>query len=396
MTQTPTAPLSRGRPTPGPRQVAVATPYIEIKGVWKSFDGSPVVKGVDLEIYKGELFSLLGGSGSGKTTLLRILAGFEIPDKGRILIDGQDITEVPPYERPVNMMFQSYALFPHMSVEKNVAFGLVQDKVPAVERKRRVKEALEMVQLQGMAGRRPHQLSGGQRQRVALARSLVKRPKLLLLDEPLGALDRRLRERTQFEIINIQEQTGITFIMVTHDQEEAMTMSTRMAIMHEGILAQIGAPSEVYESPKNLHVAEFIGDVNLFSGSVVSITDNVAVIQGSSAIGEFIASPVGSEIRIGNSVSVCIRPEKMRIEKLTNLDSSVSKADSDRHENSITGVISDISYTGDLFIYMVEISDRTRVRVTLPNLSRVTGSSLTWEDTVRVSWFSEDGVVLVG
>ena len=247
---------------------ADAEPFIKLRSVSKKFGEFTAVDNIDLDIYKGELFSLLGGSGCGKTTLLRMLAGFEPPSSGTIYIDGVDMTDVPPYARPINMMFQSYALFPHMTVEQNVAYGLKRDKIPKHEIKRRVDEILSMVELSDFIKRKPHQLSGGQRQRVALARALVKRPKVLLLDEPLGALDKRLREQTQFELINIQDQLGVTFVVVTHDQEEAMTLSTRMAMMDAGKFQQIGTPSEVYEYPESRLVANFIGSANMFEGRV--------------------------------------------------------------------------------------------------------------------------------
>jgi len=232
---------------------------LKIENITKRFGDFTAVDDVSLDVYRGEIFCLLGGSGSGKTTLLRMLAGFETPTSGRIMLDGRDLSAVPPYERPVNMMFQSYALFPHMSVEKNIAFGLEQERLGKDEIKRRVGEILEIVKMGGFATRKPHQLSGGQRQRIALARSLVKRPKLLLLDEPLGALDRKLREHTQFELLNIQEQLGVTFIVVTHDQEEAMTLSTRMGVMNHGKIVQVGSASDIYEYPATRFVADFIG-----------------------------------------------------------------------------------------------------------------------------------------
>src|SRR5579885_2646867 len=254
-------------------------PYVRIDHVSKKFGEFLAVDGVSLDIRRGEIFCLLGGSGSGKTTLLRMLAGFETPSAGRIFIDGEDMSAVPPYERPVNMMFQSYALFPHMSVEKNVAFGLEQERLERAEIRRRVAEILEIVQMSPYAGRKPHQLSGGQRQRVALARALVKRPKLLLLDEPLAALDRKLRERTQFELLNIQERLGVTFIVVTHDQEEAMTLATRMGVMERGRIAQVGSPAEIYESPVNRFVADFIGSVNLLEGKVAALGPHDLIIR---------------------------------------------------------------------------------------------------------------------
>ena len=255
-----------------------AEPFIRIENVTKKFSDFIAVNNVSLDIYKGELFALLGGSGCGKTTLLRMLSGFELPTEGRVWIDGQDMTSIPPYERPVNMMFQSYALFPHMTVEQNVGYGLKHEKLTDAQRKDRVKQMLDLVQLSQFAGRKPHQLSGGQRQRVALARALAKQPKVLLLDEPLGALDKKLREHTQFEIMNIQEKTGITFVVVTHDQEEAMTLSTRIAVMDKGVIRQTGTPTEIYEFPKTKFVADFIGSINQFAGTVKSVTKDKATI----------------------------------------------------------------------------------------------------------------------
>src|SRR6202795_2638739 len=244
-------------------------PYVQVERVTKSFGDFKAVDDVSLKIYKGEIFCLLGASGCGKTTLLRMLGGFEIPSSGRIFIDGEDMTGVPPYERPVNMMFQSYALFPHMTVEQNVAFGLKQDRVPKAEIAERVATMLELVKLGGLGKRKPHQLSGGQKQRVALARSLVKRPKLLLLDEPLGALDKKLREHTQFELVSLQDKLGVTFIVVTHDQEEAMTLASRIGVMNHGEIVQAGTPSEIYEFPGSKFVADFVGSVNMFEGKLI-------------------------------------------------------------------------------------------------------------------------------
>jgi putrescine transport system ATP-binding protein len=257
---------------------AVAGPFIRIESVTRKFGDFTAVNDVSLDIFKGELFALLGGSGCGKTTLLRMLAGFEAPTAGRIFIDGQDMTGVPPYERPVNMMFQSYALFPHMTVEKNVGYGLKHEDLTPAGRQDRIRHMLDLVQLTPLAGRKPHQLSGGQRQRVALARALAKQPKLLLLDEPLGALDKKLREQTQFEIANIQDKTGITFVVVTHDQEEAMTLASRIAVMDKGVIRQIGTATDIYEYPNSKFVADFVGSINMFDGEVTACSDGAVSI----------------------------------------------------------------------------------------------------------------------
>jgi putrescine transport system ATP-binding protein len=362
-----------------------ATPYVRIENVSKHFGDFVAVDNVSLDIYRGELFSLLGGSGCGKTTLLRMLAGFEQPTSGKIYIDGVDMSNIPPYERPVNMMFQSYALFPHMTVEANVAFGLHQDRVPKDEIERRVSEVLELVQLASFRKRRPHQLSGGQRQRVALARALVKRPKLLLLDEPLGALDRKLRERTQFELVNIQEEVGITFVMVTHDQEEAMTMSTRFSVMNAGKIVQTGTPSEVYEFPNTRFSAEFIGSINLYEGHMVVDEADHAIIEAADAgcqikIGHGITGTVGSKVWVG------IRPEKMKISK--------EAPESSDGYNLASGKVNEIAYLGDISIFHVELSTGKIIRVTAPNVSRHLEDSITWNDQVWVSWSPDAAVVL--
>jgi len=363
-----------------------AVPYVRIEGVTKRFGGFVAVDDLSLEIHRGELFALLGGSGSGKTTLLRLLAGFETPDGGRILIDGQDMTAVPPHARPVNMMFQSYALFPHMTVAKNVAFGLVQDGVPRAERNERVAEVLDLVQMRAFADRRPHQLSGGQKQRVALARSLVKRPKLLLLDEPLGALDKRLRERTQFELMAIQDRLGITFVMVTHDQEEAMTMADRLAIMNRGRIAQIGTPAEVYEYPNDRFCAEFVGDVNLFEAQVTEAGADRTRLACEAA-GCAIEVAQGSPAPVGAWCWVAVRPEKMAIAK-------APPADEGAPVNRAAGIVRDVGYTGDLYVYRVELDAGGTVRVTAPNLTRRTDMPVAWDDRVWISWSPLGGAVL--
>ncbi|WP_372394341.1 polyamine ABC transporter ATP-binding protein [Azospirillum sp. HJ39] len=368
-----------------PWQDAGQTPYVRIEKVTKTFGDFVAVDEVSLSIYRNEFFALLGGSGSGKTTLLRMLAGFEQPTEGKIYIDGVDMAGIPPYERPVNMMFQSYALFPHMTVEQNVAFGLKQDGVAKAEIRDRVAEMLGMVQLSAFGKRRPHQLSGGQRQRVALARSLVKRPKLLLLDEPLGALDKKLRERTQFELVNIQEKLGVTFIVVTHDQEEAMTMSSRIAVMNHGVIAQVGTPTEIYEYPHNRFVAEFIGSINMFEGRVVS-TEGDQVLVASEEAGCELLIAHATPAPAGSPVSVAIRPEKIALSK--------EPAEAGDGRNGTTGIVREIAYLGDVSIYLVQLPTGKTVRVTAPNVTRRTEMPITWEDEVSLSWRPFAGVVL--
>ncbi|CAO3360444.1 ABC transporter ATP-binding protein [Azospirillum palustre] len=372
-----------------PWQDAGQTPYVRIEKVTKTFGDFVAVDEVSLSIYRNEFFALLGGSGSGKTTLLRMLAGFEQPTEGRIYIDGVDMAGIPPYERPVNMMFQSYALFPHMTVEQNVAFGLKQDGVAKAEIRDRVTEMLGMVQLSAFGKRRPHQLSGGQRQRVALARSLVKRPKLLLLDEPLGALDKKLRERTQFELVNIQEKLGVTFIVVTHDQEEAMTMSSRIAVMNHGVIAQVGTPTEIYEYPHNRFVAEFIGSINMFDGRVVS-TEGDQVLVASEEAGCELLIAHATPAPAGSPVSVAIRPEKIALSKEPPAGGSTGEGG----RNTTTGIVREIAYLGDVSIYLVQLPTGKTVRVTAPNVTRRTEMPITWEDEVTLTWRPFAGVVL--
>jgi len=375
----------RGAPPPDdpPWQRPGEAPYVRIRSVTKRFDDFAAVDDVSLDIFKGEFFSLLGASGCGKTTLLRMLAGFEHPSAGQIFIDGVDMTGVPAYERPVNMMFQSYALFPHMSVEQNVAFGLRQDAVPRAETRERVADALALVQLERFARRKPHQLSGGQRQRVALARSLVKRPKLLLLDEPLAALDKKLRERTQFELVNIQETVGITFVVVTHDQEEAMTMSTRIAVMKDGRILQTGPPAEIYEFPKTRYVSEFIGQVNSFEGRITVDEVDHAVVASEQS---------GCDIRIdhaipgveGQTVWVALRPEKL----------AITTEPQPPGTNRAKGVVEEIAYLGSVSTYLVRLETGATVRVIAQNVHRMVDRPITWEDEVWVSWPSDAAVVL--
>jgi len=357
-------------------------PYVEIDRVTKSFGDFKAVDDVSLKIYKGEIFCLLGASGCGKTTLLRMLGGFETPSSGRIFIDGDDMTGVPPYERPVNMMFQSYALFPHMTVEQNVAFGLKQDGVPKAEIADRVATMLELVKLDGLGKRKPHQLSGGQKQRVALARSLVKRPKLLLLDEPLGALDKKLREHTQFELVSLQDKLGVTFIVVTHDQEEAMTLASRIGVMNHGEIVQAGTPSEIYEFPGSKFVADFVGSVNIFEGKLTE-DEPEHVRIASDELGATIYVSHGISAPPEAIVWAAIRPEKI----------FMSTAQPEGVDNVVRGAVQDIAYLGDLSIYLVKLPTGKVVRVTQPNTSRH-AEAITWDQQVYLSWDSTSPVVV--
>ena len=360
-------------------------PFIRIEGVTKTFGPFVAVKDVSIDIMKGELFALLGGSGCGKTTLLRMLAGFAAPTSGKIFIDGQDMTNVQPYDRPVNMMFQSYALFPHMTVAKNVGYGLKHDAMTDAERADRVAHMLDLVQLTELAGRKPHQLSGGQRQRVALARALAKQPKVLLLDEPLGALDKKLREHTQFEITNIQYKTGITFIVVTHDQEEAMTLATRIAVMDKGMIRQIGTPTEVYEFPKSRFVADFIGSINMFDGEVTAQSKGDAVVDAPT-FGSPIRARAGSNIWKGSMVSVAVRPEKIAISRTRPADAV----------NAVEGVVLDIGYFGKDSLYRVRLPSGAIVSVNNVNARRAAESERVaqWDDKVWLSFDPSAAILL--
>ena len=360
------------------------TPLVQIKGVTKKYDNVIAVDNVDLEVFSGELFCLLGGSGCGKSTLLRMLAGFEMLNGGSIHIDGINMQDVPAYDRPTNMMFQSYALFPHMSVEKNIAFGLQQDRVGKSEIADRVHEILKLVELEGFKKRKPQQLSGGQRQRVALARSLVKQPKLLLLDEPLAALDKKLRKQTQFELANIQEKVGVTFIVVTHDQEEAMTLSTRMAVMDAGRFKQIGTPTEIYEFPVSRFVADFIGSANIFEGRVVE--DSADRVRVQSEVGEIIVDH-SQPLKLDTKIWVALRPEKIRILKSDEIHTG---------PNKVSGVVDDIGYLGDTSIYKIRLSNGQIVDVTAPNMTRPMNKEhrLTWDEKVTISWEQSSSMLL--
>lgn len=373
--------LARGAPA---QQDGRAERFVEVIDVVKDFgSGTIAVDNVSLQVRKGEIFALLGSSGSGKSTLLRMLAGLETVSTGKILIDGEDLAAMPPYRRPVNMMFQSYALFPHMTVEQNVAFGLKMEHRSKDEIADRVASMLKLVKLEQFAKRKPHQLSGGQRQRVALSRSLIKQPKLLLLDEPLGALDKKLREHTQFELVNIQEQLGVTFVVVTHDQEEAMTLSTRIGVMEHGRIVQIGTPKSIYEFPNTKFVAEFIGSVNLFAGRLVEDEpDHVRIAC------DELEQPVmvdhGISAAPNASVWVALRPEKIQmiLEQPTGT------------ENWTQGLVQDVAYLGDSSIYLVRIASGKVLRITRPNVSRH-DDSIAWNQTVYLRWSGDSPVIVV-
>jgi|TARA_Y100000389_G_scaffold130514_1_gene127915 putrescine transport system ATP-binding protein len=359
-------------------------PYIQIENVTKKFGDFTAIDNLNLDIYKNEFFSLLGPSGCGKTTLLRMLAGFEKVTNGRILLDGEDISEIPPHLRPINMMFQSYALFPHMTVEKNIAFGLKQDNLPPNEINQRVEEMLQLVELTDFAKRKPNQLSGGQSQRVALARSLAKRPKLLLLDEPLGALDKRLREQTQFELMDIQEKLEVTFVIVTHDQEEAMTVSSRIGVMDSGNLIQVATPTEIYEAPVNKDVADFIGDVNILRGIYKGQNDVGTQLHSDDSDSiVFATQEVGAST--GDEMWFAIRPEKLEISK---------KKPTDQH-NILNGRIEDIAYGGSFSTYHVRLDNGRILKAIRANRVRTEEHHLTWEDEVYLHWAPHSAVVLL-
>ena len=357
--------------------------YLRIVDVRKEFDGFVAVDDTNLSIRKGEIFALLGGSGCGKSTLLRCLGGFEKPSSGKIYLDGQVMNELPPYERPINMMFQSYALFPHMTVEQNIAFGLKQDGLAKDAIARRVEEMLALVQLGKLAKRKPHQLSGGQQQRVALARSLAKGPKLLLLDEPMGALDKKLRSQMQLELVNIIETSGVTCVMVTHDQEEAMTMATRIALMDSGRIRQVGTPDEIYESPTSRFAAEFIGSVNMFQGNIEEdMADYVTIVSPSLETPIYVGHGIsGFE---GQDVSFGVRPEKVNI----------SKEEPGQQYNKARGKIEDIAYFGSHSVFHVRLANGSKVLANMINSQRWASEKFTWNDVVWLSWDDQAGVVL--
>ena len=362
-----------------------AKPLIRFQNVTKRFGTFTAIDDLSLDIYEREFFALLGPSGCGKTTMMRMLGGFETPTEGRIELAGKDIVGVPPNKRAVNMMFQSYALFPHLSVWDNIAFGLRRDGKPKAEIEARVAEMLKLTRLEKFAGRKPHQISGGQRQRVALARSLAKAPKLLLLDEPLGALDAKLRQDTQFELMDIQEKTGTTFVIVTHDQEEAMTVASRVAVMDEGRLIQVATPDRIYESPANVYVADFIGDVNIIEGRATPGEDDTYAIDW--AEGEVpLQATSATRFDKGQTCYLAIRPEKVTIS-------------TDRPEgavNAVQGKVLDIAYLGNLSTYHVELPSGMVIKAQTANTRRISRRSFTWEDPVWLSWTVTGGVLLAG
>ena len=361
-------------------------PLIEYDNIVKRFGDFTAVDGVSLNIYEREFFALLGPSGCGKTTLMRMLAGFEKPTSGEVRLGGENIAELPPYQRSVNMMFQSYALFPHMTVEQNIAFGPKQDGLAKGEIEARVQEMLKLVNLEPFGKRKPHQLSGGQRQRVALARALAKRPKVLLLDEPLSALDKKLREETQYELMDLQQNVGLTFLIVTHDQEEAMTVADRIAVMDHGKLIQVATPSEIYEQPNSKYVADFIGDINLIEGKVTSVdTAKKLVSVKASSLDKAVVIESDQVVKAGDQVWVAVRPEKVRISL------EEPKAGD---ANIVPGTVYDIGYLGDASIYHVKIPTGQNVRTVVANTTRLVERPISWEDKVWLWWPRDAGVLL--
>ncbi len=361
-----------------------AKPFIEFRNVTKRFGDFAAVDDVSLAIYEREFFALLGPSGCGKTTMMRMVAGFEEPTAGDILLDGKNLAGVPPYRRPSNMMFQSYALFPHMTVEANVAFGLKQEGMPKDAIAQRVQEMLKLVKLETFAQRKPHQLSGGQRQRVALARSLAKKPKVLLLDEPLGALDKKLREETQFELTDLQVDLGLTFVIVTHDQEEAMTLADRIAVMNRGKIIQVGTPAEIYEQPNSKYVADFIGNINLLEGEIVGASGGSLRLE-CKGTGANVAVDQDLQANAGATAWFAIRPEKIGVSLSPPTDTGV---------NAIAGQVWDIGYLGDISVYHVRLASGATMKATVTNATRLVERPITWDDKVWLTWSRDGGVVL--
>jgi putrescine transport system ATP-binding protein len=382
----------KARRTPAPQSSFApwkdpgATPIVRFENVTKRFGDFVAVNNISLDIYEREFFSLLGPSGCGKTTLLRMLAGFEKPTEGRIIVNGKDVTALAPYERSeVNMMFQSYALFPHMSVERNIGFGLRQEGMPAADIDARVNEAMGMLELQKFAKRKPHQLSGGQQQRVALARAIAKKPRIMLLDEPLGALDKRLRQTAQFELMHIQESTGTTFVIVTHDQEEAMTVSSRIAVMDHGELVQVSTPGEIYETPQSRYVASFIGDVNILECRVSAVQpDGQVELKWVDGDGTFVASAPPAGVARDQQVWLALRPEKVHI----GLEKPASAV------NVIAGKVDNIGYLGSISHYHVAVGNDEQVTALRANAAQAVDNTINWENDVWLDWPADAGVVL--
>ncbi len=376
--------IANGQKEEKPWLDPTATPQIVIQGVSKAYGGFTAVDNVSLSIYKGEMFALVGASGCGKTTLLRMLAGFASQTSGQIAIDGIEMTGVPPHERPVNMMFQSYALFPHMTVERNIAYGLKRLDIERAAKQRRVKDALDMVQLTHLAQRKPHQLSGGQRQRVALARALIRRPKVLLLDEPLSALDKKLREKTQFELMDLQYKVGITFIVVTHDQDEAMALATRIAVMDRGRVVQVGTPAEIYEFPQTRFVADFVGTTNLFEGTVSACEPGLITVSCPETGCDLWVDDVG-RFTPGQKVWVALRPEKIRLSKQSSPALRL---------NQLKGMVWELGYLGNRSTYQIKTASGKIVTVFAQNERRSSEWTIDWSDEVYVSWPANAAVLL--
>jgi putrescine transport system ATP-binding protein len=358
--------------------------FLQIIDVSKRFNTFEALRGVNLSIRKGEIFSLLGGSGCGKTTLLRILAGFETPTTGQVILDGQDLSGIAPWDRPIHMMFQSYALFPHMTVEQNVGYGLKHEAKTEAQRKERVRAMLDLVQLSQFAGRKPHQISGGQRQRVALARALAREPKLLLLDEPLGALDKKLREQTQFELMNIQSRTGITFIVVTHDQEEAMTLSDRIAVMDKGEIKQVGTPTEIYEFPKSKFIASFIGSITTFPVRVVSPGQDETTVEAEAFGGKITARSIEG-LSKGQELTLALRPEKIAISKTK-----------PKTANAFAGEVKDLAYFGKDSLYRIKLASGQLLSVHAVNSQRAGEAerAANWGEKVWVGFEPPSAILL--
>ena len=373
-------------------QPALSMPLLRIDAVVKRFGKFRAVDALSLDIHAGEFFALLGPSGCGKTTLLRMLAGFETPDEGRILLNGEDIAQIPPHQRPVNMMFQNYALFPHLNVRDNIAFGLKRAQMPPSEIRARVTEMVALVKLEGLEKRKPDQLSGGQRQRVALARSLARRPQLLLLDEPLAALDKKLRESTQLELMELQRRLGLTFIIVTHDQAEAMTVAGRIGVMDAGRLEQVAAPRELYEAPRSRWIAEFVGDINLIEGKLDTSEEPRPAMARRLAIATaqagtiYVAEP--RQPLTMTNLCVAIRPEKVKLSRRPPV------SDDARAINRLEGVVTDVGYLGGITSYKIKLDSGAMLRSSMANTARLGLDAYSPSQRV-VAWFSpEDCVVL--